>query len=116
MECHHAGLLSGGGNVMCLPDSVDTIEVGYHKTVEIPVFMQHVGQEIAVGRTRNAVERVVRRHDRKGTGIDGPFERGQKVLVYLAHAEECWVAVLAAFGGAVADEMLQSGQCRVRIA
>ena len=87
----------------------DAAVVGHHKAVVFPLVAEHIIQEPAVGRGRNAVDDVERRHKRTGTGL-GSCLIGRKILVEHTHATHVdRVVVATSLGSTIEGEMLHAG-------
>ena len=85
-------------HVVSLPHAVNTVKITHHKTAEVPVAVQHIAQQIAVGCTGSAVHRVVRSHHRQRASLYGTTERWQETLVQVTHAHVGGITVLSALG------------------
>ena len=111
LQGHLTGFRPCGGHMVGVVDAVDAVQVAHHKTAEVPLVAQQVGQEVAVAGAGHTVQTVVAGHHAQRTGIDGFLEGGQKLLCQLAGTHKGGGAVLAALGGAVANEVLQWPAC-----
>ena len=109
LQCHCSRFGTVGSDMMGVVDTVDAVEVGNDKALELPVVAEQLVEQLAVDGVGYAVDRVIGGHHREGPGIDSLAEWRQEVLVQLAWTEVRWRAVLSAFGGAVGDEVLECG-------
>ena len=82
--------------------------VGDHKTVESPLLPQHIGEQPAVARGRNAVDKVERSHEAASPGVNSRAV-GREITVVHSHAAHVHgVVVLARLDGPVEREMLDA--------
>ena len=87
----------------------DAAVVGHHKAVVFPLVAEHIIQEPAVGRGRNTINDVERRHKRTGTGL-GCGLIGREILVEHTHATHVdRVVVATGLGSTIEGEMLHAG-------
>ena len=59
--------------------------ISHHETVVFPLVTKDIVHQPSVGRSRNTIDNVERRHERTGTGL-GSRLIGRKILVVHAHA------------------------------
>ena len=99
---------------MHLCDAIDAEEVAHHESTESPLVVQHIGQQVIVARTGNAIARVIAGHHRKRSCLNRLFEGRQEMLVQFHRTKHGLVTVLASFRSAIGNEVFQRGERGVR--
>src|SRR5208282_6947088 len=67
---------SGGGR---LRGTVRSLQVRHNKALEVPVFLQHIGQQVLVFTSEVAIDPVVGTHHRTSLGLAQANLEGQQV-------------------------------------
>ncbi len=83
--------------------------IGYHKAFEAPLIAQQVGHQPFVGRGRNAIYFVERRHHTSGSRINSGFVWRQVFVVHADAAHVGGVVIASGLGSAIQREMLDAG-------
>ena len=93
---------------------VHRVGVADHEALEPPGPAEHIGEQPAVARRRDAVEGHVGGHDVAGAGLDRGLERREVDVPELGVGDVDLVVVAATEGGAVAGEVLGPGDDPIR--
>ena len=88
----------------------DVHPVADDETFESPLSAHHVLHQPAVRVARNAVQLIVCRHHRVGSGVDARFERGEEYFPYRALREVRGRTVGSVDGLAASHEVFHAGE------